>query len=91
MDKDNLDIHSILSGLTTETLQIARAETFQQLISALCLTVVGLCLAIIGFVGLTLKLGRLVKFNILFAVHPITLLFTSKRNSTKSVLEIISK
>ena len=91
MDKDNVDIQNILSGLTTEALQSARTETLQQLISALCLTAVGLFLAIIGLLGLILKLGRLIKFSLLFAVRSITLLFTSKKNNAKIALEVTSK
>ena len=91
MDKDNLDIQRILSDLTTETLQSARAETFQQLISALCLIIVGVFLAIIGLLGLTIKLGRLLKFSLLFAARPLTILFAHKRNDTKIILGITNK
>ena len=91
MDKDNLDIQRILSDLTTETLQSARAETFQQLISALCLILVGVFLAIIGLLGLTLKLGRLFKFSLIFAARPLTLLLTHKRHDAKIILGITNK
>ena len=91
MDKDNLDIQHILDSLTTETLQSARAETFQQLISALCLTAVGLFLAFIGLMGLALKLGRLVKFSLLFIVRPITFLLSPKKIGAKVVLGINNK
>ncbi|RYY74264.1 MAG: hypothetical protein EOO52_15525 [Gammaproteobacteria bacterium] len=91
MDKDNLNIQSILSSLTAETLQSARAETFQQLTSALCLTLVGLFLAIIGLLGLTVKLGRLVKCSLLFAAYPITVLFAHKKINAKVAMRIAHK
>jgi|GEM_PF-1827930 len=91
MDKDNLNIQRILDNLTTETLQSARTETFQQLISALCLTAIGLFLAIVGLLGLILKLGRLLRFSLLFVASPITILFVSKRDRAKVGLEITSK
>ncbi len=91
MDKDNLDIQGILNDLTTGTLRSARAETFQQLISALCLTAVGLFLTFIGLLGLTLKLGRLAKFTLLFVARPITHLFTSKKINADVFMGIADK
>ena len=90
MDKDNLDIHTILTNLTTETLRTARAETLQQLTSAFCLTAVGLFLALIGLLGLLLKLGRLIICSILFAAQPVTMLFRQKKMNSKNALEIIN-
>jgi hypothetical protein len=91
MDKDNLDIKNFLGTLTTETLHGARAETLQQLISALCLTTVGLFLAFIGLLGLVLKLGRLVRFSLLFALRSIALLFAPRKIGAKVVFGVTDK
>jgi hypothetical protein len=91
MDKDNLDIKKFLGNLTTETLHGAGAETLQQLISALCLTAVGLFLAFIGLLGLVFKLGRLVRFSLLFALRPIVLLFAPGKIGAKVVFGVTDK
>jgi hypothetical protein len=97
MDKDNLDIQGFLSNLATDALRSARAETFQQLISTLCLTAVGIFLTLIGLLGLTLKLGRLVKFSLLFLVRPIAIalvpniVFAAKKTDAKIALGITDR
>jgi len=91
MDKDNLDIHGILTSLADETLQTARAENFQQLISAFCLVTVGLFLTLIGLLGLLLKLSKLIACSILFVVRPITLLFLPEKINSKVAVESTAK
>jgi len=91
MDKDNLDIHNILTSLKNETLQTTRAENFQQLISALCLMTVGLFLTLIGLLGLILKVGRITAWSILVVARPITLLFFPHRINSKISLETTGK
>lgn len=96
MDKDNLEIQRILNGLTKDTLQNLKTETYQQLISALCLTVIGLLLACAGLVGLTLKLGKIVAFYIIVAarsvvVGTITRLSAPRQVSSKIIFSVADK
>jgi hypothetical protein len=80
MDQDNPGTHGLLTSLTADALRAARAESLQQLGSAMCLTAIGFFLAILGLLGLSLKLGRLIKCCLLFAAYPlIYLLFDKKR------------
>ena len=80
MDKDNLGIQRILTSLTAEKLKSVQGQTQQEMLTALCLMVVGLLLASVGLAGVLLRLGRLAGCNILFIGRPaINLLFNRKR------------
>lgn len=65
MDKDNLDVGRIFNNLTTEALETLRSEVQQQTLSALFLTLIGLLLAVTGFVVILIKLGRLANCSVL--------------------------
>lgn len=88
MDKDKLDIQGILSNLTTDNLRSAHVETFQQLLSALCLMAVGLFLALVGLLGIFLKMGRLVKCTLACALKPLAFFVTVRKGRYKDLVEI---
>lgn len=85
MDKDNLGIQHILTSMTTEKLKSVQGEAQQEVMTALCLMVLGLLLASVGLVGVLLRLGRLAGCNILFAGRPV-ISFLLNRKRIKKIL-----
>ncbi|HSX85221.1 MAG TPA: hypothetical protein VLE50_07420 [Cellvibrio sp.] len=86
MGKDNLDIQRIVTNLTTDKLDAARDNVQQQMLTALCLMVVGLVLAVTGFVGVVLKLGHFARINILFAGRFSVALLLNRKRIQKTTL-----
>jgi hypothetical protein len=86
MGKDNFDFQHIVTNLTADKLNAEQERTQQQMLTALCLMVVGLILAFTGTIGLVLKLGQLASIGILFSVRPATILLLRKRNQKTTVI-----
>jgi hypothetical protein len=86
MGKDNFDIQRMMANLTTDKLDDAQDNAHQQLMTALCIMVVGLILTFTGFMGLVLKLGRLARISLLFAAQPLWLLLPSRKRIHKTTV-----
>lgn len=86
MDKDNVGIQYLLTSLTTEKLKLVQGEMRQEMLTALCLMVVGLLIASIGLVGILLRLGRLAGCNLLFAGRPVIGLLLNRKRARKFAL-----
>jgi len=86
MGKDNVDIQRMLANFTTDKLDAAQDNAQQQLLTALCIMVVGLILTFTGFMGLLLKLGKLARISFLFAAHPLSGLLSSRKRLQKTTI-----
>ncbi len=86
MDKDNLGIQYILTSLTTEKLKSVHGETQQEMLTALCVMVVGLLLTSVGLVGVLLRLGRLAGCNIIFLGRLVIGLLLNRKHIKKNAL-----
>lgn len=86
MDKDNLGIQHILTSLTAEKLKSVHGEARQEVLTALCLMVIGLLLTSVGLASVLLRLGRLAGCSILFATRPVINLLLNRKQIKKFVL-----
>lgn len=86
MGKDNFDIQRMMSNLTTDKLDDAQDNAHQQMLTALCIMVVGLILTFTGFMGLLLKLGKLARISLLFAAHPLSVLLSNRKRLQKTTI-----
>jgi hypothetical protein len=87
MDKDNLGIRHFFTNLTADKLKTSQGDIQQQMLTALCLTAVGLLLTITGLIGFILRLGRFAGFNIMRVVIPLTYIVNQKRLAKISLPE----
>lgn len=87
MDKDNLGIRHFFTNVTTDKLKTSQGDIQQQMLTALCLTAVGLLLTVTGLIGFILRLGRFAGFNIMRAVIPLTHIINQKRLAKISLPE----
>ena len=91
MDKDNQGTRHLFTHLTTDKLKTSQGDMHQQMLTALCLTAVGLLLTITGLIGFMLRLGRFAGFNILLAIIPLTHLRINQKQLTKIPLPEVGK
>lgn len=75
MDKDNLNTRKnrynrkLFASLTTQGLESLLGETHQQTLTAFLLMLLGLFLAVAGFVAVILKLARLINVQVFLAIR----------------------
>jgi hypothetical protein len=86
MGKDNFDIQRMVDNLAADKLDAAQDNAHQQLLTALCIMVVGLILTITGFMGLVLKLGKLARVSLLFASQPLGVLLPGRKRLQKTTI-----
>ncbi len=87
MDKDNLGIRHFFTNLTADKLKTSQGDIQQQMLTALCLTAVGLLFTITGLIGFILRLGRFAGFNIIRVVIPLTYIVNQQRLAKISLPE----